>query len=62
MNKMKFYWWIPIVSLFFIEEVAGWVYDAETEKESNGRKNYYSLIWVMNLIVVPLIIYFFIHI
>lgn len=24
----KFYWWIPLIGLFFIEEIFGWVDDS----------------------------------
>jgi hypothetical protein len=24
----KWYWWIPIIGLYFIEEMSGWVFDS----------------------------------
>jgi hypothetical protein len=27
----KWYWWIPILGLYFIGEMSGWVFDGTTE-------------------------------
>ena len=33
----KWYWWIPIIGLHFIEEMSGWVFDGDTELSRANR-------------------------
>lgn len=27
-KRTKWYWWLPIIGLYFIEEISGWAFDA----------------------------------
>jgi predicted transglutaminase-like protease len=59
MNKTKWYWWVPILGLFFIEEITGWVWDSKLE-EHKKRVSVYSYLWALHLISASLIIIIFI--
>ena len=53
--KTKWYWWVPIVGLFFVEEITGWVYDSEGN-ERTKRMVTYSYLWGLHLISFPIFI------
>jgi len=59
MNKTKWYWWFPLLGLFFIEEITGWVWDSKLE-EQKQRISYYSSIWALHLISTSIVMMIFI--
>jgi hypothetical protein len=59
MNKTKWYWWFPLLGLFFIEEITGWVWDSKPE-EQKQRISYYSSIWTLHLISASIFMMIFI--
>jgi hypothetical protein len=55
----KWYWWIPLVGLYFIEEMAGWVYDAKIkpiQAKRLGMTYRILLLHVISLIIFGYII------
>jgi hypothetical protein len=57
--KTKWYWWIPFLGLFFIEEITGWVWDSKLE-EQKKKISLYSYIWALHLVSVSIIMMIFI--
>lgn len=33
----KWHWWIPLIGIFFIEEMVGWIFDSPQETADNRR-------------------------
>jgi hypothetical protein len=50
MNSIKWYWLLPIIGIFFIEEVATWVFDDINQYDQ--RKLKFSYIWVYQIIIL----------
>lgn len=59
MNKTKWYWWFPLLGLFFIEEITGWTWDSKPE-EQKKRTSIYSSIWTLHLVSASIIMMIFI--
>lgn len=54
----KWYWWIPICSLFFIEEMVGWVWDARLDEYKRQRMAMFYRILIYHIVSIVFIMYY----
>lgn len=49
--KIKWYWLLPILGVFFTEEIIIWVFESE-ESQLSSRKKIFSYIWLFHLVFI----------
>lgn len=49
--KIKWYWLLPILGVFFTEEIIIWVFENE-ESQLSSRKKIFSYIWLFHLVFI----------
>lgn len=55
----KWYWWIPIVYVFYIGEIIDWTFESDDVEERNNRHNLATLLIYPNIFVtIGIILYF----
>jgi hypothetical protein len=53
--ESKWRWWLPLVSLFFIEEQVVWVEDAPTEEQGYYRSILSALFFAYHILFVVML-------
>lgn len=58
LRRTQWYWWIPVIGLYFIEEMAGWVHDARYKPIQTKRMAMvYRILLVHILALITLVGY-----
>jgi hypothetical protein len=62
MKTSKWYWYIPLISIFFLPEVAIWIVEAEDASERTDRNNIVQyILFPLHMIAMAVAASFFIH-
>jgi hypothetical protein len=43
LKTTKWYWWIPLFGLVYLQRISGWIIDAKTAHEAHDR--WYLVFW-----------------
>ena len=56
-NKTKLWWWLPLIGIFFIQEVIAWIFNDKGE-EIDNRSNFFFMICLVQIMYIITICYF----